>query len=176
MPSKLCVPKSALSESVSGSVMSDSLQHGLYSSWNPPGQNTGMGTFPSPGDLPNPGTEPRSPTLQVNSLPAEPQGKPKNTRMCSLSLLQWIFLTQELNQGLLHWQADSLPLNHLGSPFSNWYTSYFLLLPYCFDQGLHNMVNSRMSMDTIPVFLILGGKHSLHCEMKFHSESITFHC
>ena len=31
--------------------------------------------FPSPGDLPNPGIKPRSPTLQVDSLPAEPQGK-----------------------------------------------------------------------------------------------------
>ena len=31
--------------------------------------------FPSPGDLPNPGIELRSPTLQVDSLPAEPQGK-----------------------------------------------------------------------------------------------------
>ena len=28
--------------------------------------------FPSPGDLPNPGTEPRSPALQVDSLPSEP--------------------------------------------------------------------------------------------------------
>ena len=33
--------------------------------------------FPSPEDLLNPGIEPRSPTLQVDSLPAEPQGKPK---------------------------------------------------------------------------------------------------
>ena len=32
--------------------------------------------FPSPGDLPNPGIEPRSPTLQAGSLPAEPQEKP----------------------------------------------------------------------------------------------------
>ena len=32
--------------------------------------------FPSPVDLPNPGIEPRSPSLQVDSLPAEPQGKP----------------------------------------------------------------------------------------------------
>ena len=31
---------------------------------------------PSLGDLPNPGTEPRSPALQVDSLPSEPQGKP----------------------------------------------------------------------------------------------------
>ena len=31
--------------------------------------------FPSPRDLPNPGTEPRSPTLQVDYLLAELQGK-----------------------------------------------------------------------------------------------------
>ena len=35
-------------------------------------------------------------------LPAEPQGKPKNTGVSSLSLLQEIFATQELNPGLLH--------------------------------------------------------------------------
>ena len=29
-----------------------------------------------PGDLPNPGIEPRSPALQVDSLPSEPLGKP----------------------------------------------------------------------------------------------------
>ena len=29
--------------------------------------------FPSPEDLPNPGIEPRSPTLQADSFPAEPQ-------------------------------------------------------------------------------------------------------
>ena len=32
--------------------------------------------FPSPGDLPNPGIEPRSPALQANSLLSEPPGKP----------------------------------------------------------------------------------------------------
>ena len=36
------------------------------------------------------------------SLPAEPQGKPKNTGVGILSLLQQIFPTQESNQGLLH--------------------------------------------------------------------------
>ena len=30
--------------------------------------------FPPPEYLPNPGIEPRSPTLQADSLPAEPQG------------------------------------------------------------------------------------------------------
>ena len=33
-------------------------------------------TFPSPGDLPNPGIEPRSPELQENALPSELLGKP----------------------------------------------------------------------------------------------------
>ena len=58
--------------------------------------------FPSPGDLPNPGTEPRSLTLQADALPSEPPGNPKNTGVDSLSLLQGIFPTQELNWDLLH--------------------------------------------------------------------------
>ena len=33
--------------------------------------------FPSPGDLPNPGIEPRSPALQPDTLPSEPLGKPR---------------------------------------------------------------------------------------------------
>ena len=36
-------------------------------------------------------------TLWADSLPSEPPGKPKNTGVGSLSLLQWIFLTQESN-------------------------------------------------------------------------------
>ena len=33
--------------------------------------------FPSPGDLPNPGIEPGSPTLWADALPSEPPGKLK---------------------------------------------------------------------------------------------------
>ena len=33
--------------------------------------------FPSPGDLPDPGIERRSPALQADSLPSEPPGKPQ---------------------------------------------------------------------------------------------------
>ena len=43
----------------------------------------------------------------------------KNTRVGCHALLQGIFPTQGLNPhllGLLHWQVDSLPLSHLGSP------------------------------------------------------------
>ena len=49
-------------------------------------------------------SQPRSPALQVDSLPTEPQGKPKNTGVGSQSLLQRIFPTQESNQGLLHYR------------------------------------------------------------------------
>ena len=64
------------SQSESHSVMSNSLQpHGLYSPWNSPGHNTGVGNlsllqgiFPTQGS--NPGLQ------QADSLPAEPQGKP----------------------------------------------------------------------------------------------------
>ena len=59
-------------------------------------------SFPSSGDLPNPGTEPRSSALQAGSLPAELQGKPQNTEVGNLSLLQGIFLTQESNRNLLY--------------------------------------------------------------------------
>ena len=72
--------------------------------------------FPSPGDLPNPRIEPRSPALQADSLPAEPQGKPKNTGVGSLSLLQQIFPTQGLNQGLLHCRQILCQLSYQGSP------------------------------------------------------------
>ena len=45
--------------------------------------------FPSLEDLPNPGIEPRSPTLQADSLPAEPQGKPKNTGVGSFNISRY---------------------------------------------------------------------------------------
>ena len=44
--------------------------------------------FPFPGYLPNPGIRLRSPALQADSLSAEPQGKPKNAAVGSLSLFQ----------------------------------------------------------------------------------------
>ena len=66
---------------------------------------------PPPGDLPNPGTESMSPALQVDSLLSEPPGKPKNSGVGSLSLLQGIFLTWELNLGLLHGRQMSFLTN-----------------------------------------------------------------
>ena len=64
---------------------------------------------PPPGDLPNPGIEPRFPALQADSLPSEPPGKPKNTRVGGLSLLQGIVPIQVIEPGSPELQADSLP-------------------------------------------------------------------
>ena len=47
--------------------------------------------FPSPGDPPNPGIKPRSPELQVDSLPAKPQEKPK----------QWVNLLHSNGTGVI---------------------------------------------------------------------------
>ena len=38
--------------------------------------------FPSPGDLPDSGIEPRSPTLRVDALPSKPPGKLVGNRWC----------------------------------------------------------------------------------------------
>ena len=68
--------------------------------------------FPFLGDLPKPGNEPRSPALQADFLPAEPQGKPKNTGVGSLSLLQQILPTQESYQGRLHYRQILYKLSY----------------------------------------------------------------
>ena len=54
--------------------------------------------------------------MQADSLPAEPQRKPKNTGVGSVSLLQRIFPIQELNWGLLHCKWILYQLNYQGSP------------------------------------------------------------
>ena len=54
--------------------------------------------------------------LQEDSLLSEPPGKPKNTGVGSLSFLQGILLTQELNQGLLHCGWILYQLSYQGSP------------------------------------------------------------
>ena len=42
--------------------------------------------FPSPGDLPNPGTEPGSPAFQTDSLLSEQPGKPINVEGVTIQL------------------------------------------------------------------------------------------
>ena len=67
--------------------------------------------------IPNPGIKPMSPALQVDSLPTEPTEKPRNTGVGSLSLHQYIFLTQESNQGLLHCRRILYQLSYEGTSY-----------------------------------------------------------
>ena len=58
--------------------VSDSFRpHGLHSPWNSPGQYTGMGSLSLlQGISPTQESNPGSSAVQVDSLPAEPPGKP----------------------------------------------------------------------------------------------------
>ena len=56
----------------------------------------------------------------ADSVPAEPQGKPKNTGVGRLFLVQRIFPAQELNRGLLHCRQILYWLGYKGSPKWKW--------------------------------------------------------
>ena len=85
--------------------------------WNSLGQNTGVGSLSlRQGIFPTQGSNPGLLRCRLDSLPAEPPGKPKNTGVGSLSLLQRIFLRQESNQGLLHCRQIVYQLSYEGSP------------------------------------------------------------
>ena len=75
------------SSSESHSVVSNSLQlHGLYSPWNSPGQNTEVGSlFLLQRIFPTLGSNLGLLNGRQILVPAEPQGKSKNTRVGSLA-------------------------------------------------------------------------------------------
>ena len=82
--SSLCVALCVLSLS----VVSDSLRPGSSVHGDSPGKNTGVGYHAlHQSYLPNPGREPRSPALLVDSLPPEPPGK---TLHCCKLTFTWI--------------------------------------------------------------------------------------
>ena len=83
----------------------------------------------------------RSPTLQADSLPAEPPGKPKNTAVGSLSLLQWIFLTQESTRGLLHCRLILYQLSLSGKPLTVGGGPQFFAT-WTYPQGCLNALNT----------------------------------
>ena len=91
--------------SESHSVISNSLQpHGLIQQsmeFSRPGYWSGQ-PLPSPGIFPTQGSNSGLPHCRQIYLPDEPQGKPKNTGVGSLSLLQRIFPTRESNSGFLN--------------------------------------------------------------------------
>ena len=67
--------------------------------------------FPSPGDLPDPGIEPRSPTLQADASPSEPPGKP---------LLKPSFIQRERNFLLRYkWHTTLYQASHVALVVKN---------------------------------------------------------
>ena len=61
--------------------------------------------FPSPGDLPNPGIEPRSPALWADCLPSEPSGKPPVTTMFLRHTQEFGSLEFTLMTIIYHWKS-----------------------------------------------------------------------
>ena len=57
--------------------------------------------FPSPGDLPDAGIEPQSPTLQADSLPSEPLGKPNKTIGDTNASCPWTTLPGRLHTRII---------------------------------------------------------------------------
>ena len=134
------------------------------SPWNSPGHNTGVGNlsllqdiFPTRGSS-QPRHQPRSSALQADSLPAEPQGKPKNTGVGSLCLLQWLSPTQEFNWGFLHCRQILSQLSRHGSPLSTESVCkrlhrYFLVKIYILIQNaFRNGKRLRIRKNTVSKF------------------------
>ena len=62
---------------------------GFFTSWATRGAWVYWSRFPSPADLPDPGIEPGSPALQVDSLPTELSGKPLVSFMVKFLITGW---------------------------------------------------------------------------------------
>ena len=94
-------------------------------------------------------------SLPGSSVHGISQGK--NTGVGCHFLLQRTFLTQGLNPHLLHWQANSLPLSHQGSPLNFLKTAnIFLTITVCTKIKL--MINTWM----------LFTEYIEQCFSKFH--------
>ena len=85
--------------------------------------------FPSPEDLPDPGTKPASTALQTDSLPSEPPGKPNfiweycclvaqscptlcNPRSCGTPGFPVLHYLPEFAQTYVHWVEDAIQPSH----------------------------------------------------------------
>ena len=89
--------------------MSDSLRlHGLYSPWNSPGQDAGVGSCPLlQGTFPSQGLNQGYPHCRRILYQLSHKGSPRILEWVALFLLQWIFLTQKSNWSLLHYRQET---------------------------------------------------------------------
>ena len=110
-----------------------------------------------------PGTEPRSPTMLVDSLLSELSGMPKNTGVGSLSPLHGIFPTQEYEPESPELQADYLTAELPGKPHYLWYdmpirtSSIVTLQCHLFPKSICMLYFYSISL--LPLFTYLFGGH-----------------
>ena len=117
--------------------------------------------------------------LQLSSLLCPWDFPGKNTGVSCHFLLQGIFLTQGSNMSLLHWQADSLPLSHQGSPVLNFKWNWVKqksLENYCSDI-LFRIFTSAYSLLT---YYFINFQHSariFNLLLKFSIQlNVEIHC
>ena len=153
-------------ESEGGSAVSDSLQpHGLYSPWNSPGQNTGVGSLSLlQGIFPNQGLNPGLPHCGQILYQLSHKGSPRILEWVAYPFSSWSSWPRNQTrvscigrQILYHWTTWEAP-SPIGIP----------LISFCcliaLTRTSTTMLNRRMRVDIIPAFLILGGEHSVfHC-------------
>ena len=146
---------------VSCSVMSDSLRpHGLHSSWNSLGQNTGVGGYSLlQGILPTQGSNPGLLHCWQILCQLSHKGSPR-ILVGSISLLQGIFLIQESNQGLLHCRWILYQLSYEWSLMQIWASL------------VAQMVKNLPAMQETWV-QSLGREDPLEKEMATHSSTLT---
>ena len=124
---------------------------------------------PPLGDIPNPGTEPKSPALQADSLPSGPSGKPKNTRVGRLSLLHGNLPDPgiELRSPVL--QVDSLPTELVG-----WLIKPKVRSTRQPSYHAHRFYGSEISLHSISLLSWLWGwGWHKNCESKSSTDSFT---
>ena len=95
-------------------------------------------------------------SLQVDFLPSEPPGKPKNTGVGSLFFLQEIFPTQESKQGLLLCRQVLYQLSYQGSPRICEGVKFFL-----YSESLSSSVTFLSSTSSAEVSLTSASEFSL---------------
>ena len=100
----------------------------------------------------------------------EPPGKPKNTGVSSLSLLQGIFQTQELNQGLLHCRQILYQLSYQGSPIP------YLIHPYIMFTLNSNHIQNPITFPHLTKNLVVNSQYKLYLGyFSVFLELICFH-
>ena len=103
-------------------------------------------------------------------------GKPKNTRVGSLSLLQGIFPTQELNRGLLHCRQILYQLSYQESPDIHYSSIYHYSLLIIYPLLIYQPLTSGSVLKNLPgkqemQVRFLGQEEALENEMATHCHS-----